>query len=111
MCLCDKDAFQSLDLTWEQLLSVMCANHESAASPAAGYSFSRGQPTLLSGAPSSTIAWTDTNASFCGSNYTQLFPYVLFSPGVGLKNESSVNTDSKQACDALRGRPGQEQRG
>lgn len=91
--------------------AVMSANLEPAALPSTGYSFSRGQPTLLSGAPSSPIAWTDTNASICGSNYRQLFLYVRFSPGVGL-NSSPVNTDSTQACNALKGRrPGQEQRG
>lgn len=92
--------------------AVMSANSEPAASPSTGYSFSRGQPTLLSRAPSSTIAWTDTNASICGSHYRQLFLYVRFSPEVGLKNSSTVNTDSTQACNTLRGRrPGQEQRG
>lgn len=86
--------------------TVMSANPEPASSPSTGYGFSRGQHMLP---PSSTIAWTDT---FCGSNYTQLFLYGLFSPGVGLKNGSTVNTDSKQACNALRGHgPGQEQRG
>lgn len=53
--------------------------------------------------------YLDTNASFCGSNDTQLFLYGLFSPGEGLKNGSTVNPDSKQACNA--GVRGQEQHG
>lgn len=71
MSLLDKDAFQSLDLTREQLLSflpsVMSANPEPAASAAAGLGFSRGQHRLLPGVPASTI-WTDTNASLCGGS-------------------------------------------
>lgn len=63
--------------------------------------------TLLSGVPSSVVAWMDPNGSFCGGSerslqFTAACPVFTRSCSEK-KNGSAVNTDSKRACNRLRG--------
>lgn len=64
--------------------------------------------TLLSGVPSSVVAWMDPNYSFCGGSERSLQFTVacpVFTRSRSEKNGSAVNTDSKRASNRLRGHP------
>lgn len=104
MCLCGKGV---LDLTWEQLLaflqSVMSSNPDPATSLSTGYG---PLPRSAHAFIWSTFVHERLGGHKCFLLWFELHTAVPICP---VFTGSTVNTDSKQACNALRGRrPGQE---